>query len=191
MSKQFVVVHDPENTYYEGSLVDPQRANQLRSRGVVLLPVDPELFKVSAAGGYFRRSWGAGWPLDAPHPVISAQLLIYCAPQYPQVHWVARLGLTEEATASGQDKYLDAQGSLRMVCDSSQRTPYNAKLSPQDPPVDVGSLVKTPQAEGGGWVVGGRARVQCATEGHYGFGLYGHAPGLRVLWAAISATGER
>ena len=189
--KQFIVVEDPKGTFYEGSIVDSRRAAQLEAQGVTLLPVMPEMFELSGVGGYFRRSWGAGFPLDTPHPVMAAPMMLYCDPEHPGLHWRARIEPSEARAlvmASGDGLY-NGQGGLRIAADSGQRTPHSSRLMPVGPNVDVTKLGK-PDARGG-WTVGGRATIQCASAGHYGFALYGNALGLRVLWAAMSVTTDK
>ncbi len=183
---QYIVIEDPENQYFEGSLVEAQRAAQLEARGVALLPVVPDLFKKSAAGGFFKRAWGSGWPLDALHPKMTAQTTLFCDPYHKSLHWKARLVATDEFLALPAAQ---RQGQLQIVADTGQRTPYNASVVPVDKPVIIREL-GAPDANKS-WVVGGRATIACQVEGHYGFAIYGHAPGLRVLWTAVSVTLEK
>ncbi len=183
--QNYIVVEDPENQYFEGSLVEAQRAEQLQQRGVAVLPVVPDLFKKSGAGGFFKRAWGSGWPLDALYPKMTAQMALFCDPIYKQMNWRARLVASPEFLAMDP---VSRQGQLQLVADTSQRTPFNASCVPIDRPVVIREL-GAPDARGG-WVIGGRATIAVQTEGHYGFSLYGHAPGLRVLWAAVSVTQE-
>jgi hypothetical protein len=154
---------------------------------VALLPVVPELFRLSGAGGYFRRGWGAGWPLDGVHPVMSAQMVLFCDRDRTLLHWCARLAQTEESEAR-RLAGTRPQGQLRLAADTSQRTPHALKLTPQGPPVDVSQL-GAPDARGG-WLIQGKSTLACPGEGHYGLALYGYAPGLRVLWAAVTVTGQ-
>ncbi len=96
-AKQYIVVEDPENSYWEGALVDEQRAGQLRARGVALLPCLPDMFRRSGVGGYARRAWGAGWPLDSAVPRMVAPLTVYLAPEAgTHVYWLARLVCDQE-----------------------------------------------------------------------------------------------
>jgi hypothetical protein len=175
-----IVVEDPKGEYYEGSLVTEQRAAQLRARGVAMLPVDPQLFKLSGAGGYFKRSWGAGWPLDTPYPVMAAKMILYCDQTHLQLHWLARLAPQEDGKNLGA-----AHGALRLAADTGQRA-NNMKLTPVGMPVDV-RLLGEPD-ERGGWTVGGLSRIATPGDGHYGLALYGNAPGLTLLWAAVTNT---
>lgn len=181
----YVVIEDPEGRYYEGSLVEQSRAAQLTARGVAVLPLSGALMKISGAGGYVKRAWGAGWPLDTLHPVMAAQVLLYVDPTCSRVHWLARL-VPSEASEQRAKEGVPPQGSLRIAADSSQRSPNAARLVPQDPTLDASRLGR-PDARGG-WTVGGKAALSCPVPGPAGFALYGHAPGLRVLWAAVSST---
>lgn len=188
----YIVIEDPENQYYEGSLIEAQKAAQLEARGVITLPVMPELFKKSAAGGFFKRAWGSGWPLDALHPKMTSQMTLFCDPVHNCLHWKAKLVPTDEFLALPAAQ---RQGQLQIVADTGQRTPYNASVVPIDRPVLIRELgARSPAsttAASTSWVVGGRATIACQVEGHYGFAIYGHAPGLRVLWAAVSVTLEK
>lgn len=187
--QHYIVIEDPENQYYEGSLVDPQTAIQLKARGVAVLPCEPNLFKLSGAGGYFKRAWGAGWPLDSMHPKMSAQTALFCDTQHRALHWAARLAPTSDEVRELIGTPNGPVGTLRLAADTSQRTPNHAKLLPNGVAVDVRNLGK-PDARGG-WVVRGKATVSVMTEGVFGFALYGNAPGLRVLWCAVTTTQER
>lgn len=184
MHRNFIVVEDPESRYYEGSLVSPQKAAQLVTRGVTLLPVAPELFALSGVGGYMRRAWGAGWPLDSNVPMMTSKLALYCDKEHTALHWCARLVVSEEQEKRNDGKAM--QGILRIASDSSQRNPQGSKLSGVGAPIDISKL-GAPDARGG-WTIAGEAVMSTPGEGHYGFALYGMAPGLRVLWAAVSCT---
>ena len=191
----WVVVYDETGDYLEGSVVDAARAHQLAARKVALLPFSPDLAKRSGVGGYMRRGWGAGYPLDPRLPRMSCPLAIYGAPGYEEVHWRARLvaddAFVEELRAhfevpEGQDApaWLPIEGLLRLAPDSSQATPLVAGAQRVASPVNVREMGR-PDARGG-WTVGGEVLVRFPQEGIYGFGLYGSAPGLRVAWAAMS-----
>jgi hypothetical protein len=179
-----IVVEDPEGQYFEGSLVDRQKAAQLEARGVALMPVDPRLFQNSAVGGYFKRAWGSGLPLDSLFPRVQAPMILYCDPQYPVLHWRTRVVASEEFLELDREC---RTGGLHIATDTSQRTPFSAT---------VGGVTSTLVRELGapdhdhGWVIGGTAVLTCGHAGHVGLCLYGHAPGLRVLWAAVSTTQE-
>jgi hypothetical protein len=191
----WVVVEDATADYLEGSVVDATRAHQLSSRGVALLPFSPDLAKRSGVGGYMRRGWGAGYPLDAHIARMHCPLATYGTPGYEEVHWRARLVADEAHVAElrrhfevpeGQDapRWTPIDGLLRLAPDSSQATPLLARAERVDSPVNMREL-GAPDARGG-WTVGGELLVRFPQEGVYGFGVYGSAPGLRVAWAAMS-----
>ena len=73
-SEYGVVVDDPSGQYWEGALVKGREGHILRSRGVIVLPVDPRMFRFSGIGGYMKRSWGAGFPLTNVVPALNCPL---------------------------------------------------------------------------------------------------------------------
>lgn len=185
-----VVVWDPEGEYWPGALLKAPDLNQagqvvtgagladaLAARGVVLLPVVPKLFRLSGVGGYAKREWGAGWPMSIGVPRNISPLTMYCTTDYGELHWVARL--------MGEGS---CEGSLKLVSDASQPNPLRAGLTYDGVMSQVDLRNLGPADKHGGWVVGGRARVKFASDGHYGFGLYGAASSLRVVWAAVSLS---
>ena len=177
MFNRYIVIDDPELQYYDGALVERARAEQLRTRGCSVLPVDPDLFRQSGVGGYFRRAWGSGWPLDGTHPTMHAPMTLFCAERHVLLHWCARLVRDTVDLTTGQ---------LRIAGDPSQHMAGRlAGITPVDKPIDIKLLG---DAKRGGWVVGGTAKLTVGAEGHYGVALYGYAPGLAVLWAACTAT---
>lgn len=184
-NEMFIVVEDPEGQYFEGSLVERQLSVQLQSRGVDLLPVNPELFRQSGAGGFFKRAWGAGWPLDALYPRTNAPMVLYCDALHKVLTWKARLTATPEFLAQPEDQRI---GQLQILADVGQISPFHVSLTETGPGVQI-KLLGAPDHHGG-WTVGGQGTVTCRTEGHAGFALYGYAPGLRVLWSAVTLTEE-
>lgn len=182
-NKTWIVVWDPEAEYWSGGLVDLVKAHQLAQRGVVLLPVEPPLFKLSGVGGYHYRAWGGGYPLDNPMPRMTCPLSMYCSREYPVFHWKARL----VAEPNVADDVASFEGALRLQSDIGQVNPLKVGLMPlakADPLFDMRQIGKADQY--GGWTIGGKATAQVPQDGIYGFGLYGGAPGLRVVWAAVS-----
>jgi hypothetical protein len=173
---QHVVVYDPKNEFWEGGVVTSIRAAQLRERGVVTLPVIPDLFRASGVGGYAKRSWGGGLPLDARVPTMVAPLTLYCTPEFRGLTWRARLVPEHDGPYDGM---------VRFASDSGQRSPLRGSYSALDDRFTT--LRDLPQADAeGGWVVGGEGVVGVGSEGHYGYSLYACAPGLRVVWVAAS-----
>ena len=183
MHKHHVVVDDPTGQYYEGSLVEPVRAEQLRTKGTALLPVDPNLFLSSGVGGYFRRGWGSGWPFVGAHPMMHAPLLLLCDERHTWLHWCARLVRSDAGPIQ--------PGQLRIAADPGQHTAGRiAKLRIEGLPIDVQKLGPVDPARGG-WVVGGTAALTIGAEGHYGFSLWGYAPGMSVVWVAASVVAPK
>jgi len=172
-----IVVYDPADEYWEGSLVEDNRAAQLEARGVVLLPVEASLFKLSGVGAYHRRAWGAGYPLSNATPRMNCPLTIFVVPECHSLHWVARL-------VPDPHLAVDPTGTLRIVIDSDQPGGSLGGFSMVDPGVDCSKL--GPPDNDGGWQIGGKACIYPSHAGHAGLALYGSAPGLRVAWAAVS-----
>lgn len=72
-----IVVWDPKGDYWEGSLVDDATARIVQTRGGAVLPTTPEHFKRSGCGGFFKRAWGAGWPLDYAAPKLCCPMVLF------------------------------------------------------------------------------------------------------------------
>jgi len=185
LKPQHIVVVDPENEYWEGALVDDARAHQLRQRGVVMLPCVAELFRFSGVAGFAKRAWGAGWPLDTLHPTIVAPLTLYCPRAVRKVHWCARL-VVDPDVAERLRQGEKLAGMIRFASDRGQQTPFYTGISSDQKPILAEEL--PPPDEGNGWILSGTGTVNVPQEGHYGFGLYGTAPGARVVWVAASMT---
>jgi hypothetical protein len=179
----YVVVWDPAGTYWEGALVDAQKARVLSAapHHVVLLPVIPDLFMASSVGGFSKRAWGAGVPLSTHAPRFVAPLTLFMDPKIRGMVWRARLvpDLGERPA-----RYV---GILRFAADTGQRMPNKAMYRElTDHPVALEKLGE-PDADGG-WTVGGEGVATAPSEGHYGFSIYAAAPGLRVVWVAASTV---
>jgi hypothetical protein len=145
------------------------------------------LFKRSGVGGYMRRGWGAGWPLDHSAPRLFCPLSLWLTPTHRNVHWIARLLPDPRRAADAKATGLaDLLGFLRVAADSTQSAVHHAAVAATAQPVDARTLGKTDAR--GGWTVGGDARISPALDGLYGFSLYGTMPGVRVAWAALSVT---
>lgn len=179
-TKQSIVVWDPTGDYWEGALVAPQRAEVIRSQGGCVLPAAPELFRLSGVGGFTKRSWGSGWPLNFLHPQLACPLTVLLTEGYRGVHWAIRL-VDDGSREPGQ-----IQGTLRLSSDTSQSYALKASLTPIGSPI-LGANLGKPD-EYGGWTLTGRATVHPPQMGHHGFALYGTMPGCRVAWAALSVV---
>lgn len=181
MTDHFIVVDDPTGEFWSGSLVDSNRNRILEARGVATLPVLPQLAKLSGVGGYAKREWGAGFPLDFAIPKMCCPLTMFCTRDYHNVTWVARLSREPETPPRTV-----FDGTIRMSADSGQASPFNIGLTTDEKPHAMRELGKSDNKNG--WTIKGRARIQVPQDGHYGFALYGAAPGLRVVWAAVSLS---
>ena len=91
MSAHVVVVFDPEGIEPEGELLTGHKADVAKARGVVTLLVVPELMRRSAFGGWSTRSYGRGWQYDPAKGTRGCPLMLHVSPEFPLVHWVARL----------------------------------------------------------------------------------------------------
>lgn len=181
-----VVVWDPKGEFWEGSLVEERVARVLQERGVAMLPVVPELLRRAGVGGFHKRAWGSGWPLDFMAPRLVCPLTMFLSTALRTLHWVARLVPDDAHRQPASEGKTFTQGSVRLVGDSGQDHARMTTIANTTPAVDGAKLGKL-DAEGG-WTVGGDAEVNPSSDGFYGFGLYGTMPGVRVVWAAVSLT---
>lgn len=187
---QHVVVWDPEGDYWEGGVVDFTLARRLRTRGVVTLPVVPDMFKWSGVGGWAKRAWGAGIPLDSHAPRLVGPLTLFCIPDVRGLTWAARLVPDVREDGGRVDKGRKPEGMVRFSADSGQRVPIQSAYNEVDERAVLVRDFAEPDAHGG-WTVGGAGHVSIGTEGHYGYALYATAPGLRVAWVAASTSPMR
>jgi hypothetical protein len=175
-----IVVEDLTGDFWEGAIVDAAQAAILASHGVTLLPVDPTLFHLSAVGGYFKRAWGAGWPLPS-HPGLVCPMLMFVTQRHQMIRWAARL--VRNVDAEKTDRFT---GQIRITPDTTQALAQRPGFAAdeREPAFDL-SMLGAERPEGG-WIVRGSARVFSPNDGYLGLGLYGAGPGLRVAWAAVS-----
>jgi len=182
----YIVVEDPQGTWWEGAIVDEGRQRQLEARGVVLLPCIPDLFRRSGVGGFHKRAWGAGFPIDPIKPAIVAPLVLYCTQHFNALHWAARVALDEahlEKVKNGDKAVFDG-AFIRFIGDSSQANPNKCTVAPNVianmSELDDRTLVDD------GFILRGSSIASFSSDGHYGFALYGTARGLRIVWAAAT-----
>lgn len=185
-----VVIWDPTGEYWEGSLVDDRMERVLVERGVVALPVDQESMRRNGVGGYAKRSWGAGWPLDFASPRLSCPLTVFVREGASRVDWALRLVPDERVAGAAKEGNAQLQGTLRIVGDPGQDHARVATLSLSEQPID-GAAMRRPLDADGGWTFRGGGGVRPGSDGFYGFGLYGLMPGARAAWAALSFTTAR
>lgn len=187
---QHVVVWDPEGDYWEGAVVESSVAARLGNRGVITLPVVPDHFKWSGVAGWAKRAWGAGLPLDSLVPAMAAPLTLYCHPEARGLTWAARLVPDVRADGQGPARRRAGEGMIRFTSDTGQRTVGKGQYSEVEERAVLVRDFHEPD-NNGGWTIRGRGHVSIGSEGHYGYSLYGTAPGLRVVWVAASLVPMR
>jgi hypothetical protein len=181
-----VVVWDPDEKYWEGSLVDHPVATIIRGRGGVALPVDPSLFQISGNGGFFKRAWGAGWPCDHQTPRHFCPLSIFVMKDHKIVHWAARLVPDERFADAAKSGPPDDPGTITLMAMTPRANTFQAPLTPRTNAKRIRDL--GPCDANGGWTIEGNAFANIAFDGHHSFALYGTGSGVRVAWAAITAV---
>lgn len=177
MSKEHVVVWDPEGNFRDGEIIEATREPKLAAEGAVMLPIDSALLRRSGAGGWVKRSWGQGVV-----PVNNRRFcpIVINVPSSLQgeLNWKARLIATGE---------IAPRGTLSLSCDSSQPGVSTAAgVSQTGGPVQLQKLI-TPQSRFyDGWIVGGQLRLSCAQGGFVGLSFYSVCSGVKILWLAVS-----
>jgi hypothetical protein len=187
-----IVVWDPEGEWWEGGIIPEQeQARELTRRGVVLLPVMPELLRVASNAGYYKRSWGRGVSLTTGGMQPLCPLSIYALHDVHYLHWVARLVPTPSTDVDAEGKPKRIRGMFSIVPDGTQRGALAAGLMGAER--DRVQLERLPEMDRwGGWTVGGAARIQQMLDTQVGVtfhgGALGQGPQLRVAWAAVTQT---
>jgi len=186
VDRDFVVVADPDGEFWEGSLVDAQRAAVVNARGGAALPCDPRLFKKSGVGGFAKRAWGAGWPLDYQTPTMCCPLTIWVELTHKRIYWAARLVPKELKLEAAKAGTLFTTGFVRLIGMQSQHHGWQSPVqaSKETQPVSFDALGKPD--ERCGWTVGGEGTIHPQGAGFYDFALYGMMPDVRVVWLAAS-----
>lgn len=193
--EKWIVVEDMTGEFWEGSLVDENLKRKLTGRRMAMLPVMPSLFTASGVGGFHKRSWGSGWPLDAASPKFFSPLTIFCTRDLNSMHWAAKLVLSPAGRARLEANADTALiGSLQLAPDSGQHNANRIGLAPKGDGsasfIAARSLkLADMNDDDSSFYVGGEMVVSVPTNGHYGVALYGHMPDVRVAWAAVSQVG--
>lgn len=178
----FIVVDDPSGNWWEGSLVeDEARMRVLEGEGISLLPVMPMLMRQSGVGGFFKRAWGSGIDLSNQNPQVIAPMILYVDPLVTTINWLVRL--MPDPKIQGIRKF---NGILRLMHDPGQPHAPIGGLSGARTKVELTEL-PAPDARGG-WTIRGEYDIRPHAAGHIGLAIFGTAPGLRVIWSAVSAS---
>jgi hypothetical protein len=188
--KNHIVIVDPLNEYWEGAIIETELAMALRGRGVVTLPIAAELVTRSAVGGYFKRGWGAGWPLSSPVPRMVCPMVLYVVRDdgFRNLNWVARLVPESEdmlrALRNGDTKL---SGTIRLAGDSGQPGASSGGFGGRpDTCVEMNKL-QAMDAEGG-WTLYGGGTINPLRDGMFACALYGNVIGTRIAWSAVTQS---
>lgn len=184
----FIVLDDPKGEYWDGALVDEAMAKRLAGRGCCVFPSEPELHRKNAVCGFFKRSWGAGWPLDPTLPKAVCPTMLYVVPGFTFLHWRARIQLDAALLGDRLTDVPPLEGSLRLVNDTAQACTVGGGMSAVGDTVVYLSKLGQPD-ERGGYTIGGSARLNTVMENYHGFALYGVGRGVRVVWCAVGQSG--
>lgn len=176
MSESAVVVFDPLGTEPEGEILSGNRIAVARSRGAVLLPIDVQLLRSGALGGYAKRAYGRGWSYDRHRPGRGCPMVLFASPAYPLIHWAVRLAQDPEGGR--------LEGHLRVAVDTAQAGARASGLTTDAGPLNVPTLGDPD--EHGGWTWMGESKVTIPGEGLLGLQLFGALGGARVAWWAVS-----
>jgi hypothetical protein len=173
-----VVVHDPEGVEAEGEILEGQRAEVARSRGIAVLPVVPALLRRNAFAGWARRAYGRGWRYDAARGSRGCPLTLHVAADHPTIHWTARI-VRDETLG-------EPSGTLRFATDTAQISSSATGIINEENPPNLATL-GAPDAHGG-WTISGRAQANVPGDTFLAFQLFGQLAGARVAWFAASQT---
>lgn len=190
MNEYEVVVHDPSGKYWDGSLVLAASSGMLRSEGGITLPIDAKQVTQGGASGWYKRAWGAGWPLDYPTPQLACRMLLSVPQGESTVHWAAMLlagQAVQDMVAEPNKLSMLGNGTVSFTSDQ-QPSLLTATYSPNSQPVSLKGLEKELRAGKGTCIVRGFGSVRAERAGVHGFAIFGSMPGMRVAWAAASSA---
>lgn len=187
-----VVVEDPEGQYWEGALVSAENdAPLIRRRGGITLPIEQDLVAYSAVGGYFRRSWGSGWPLGTAVPRRCCPMMLYIGPVNTEmlrsIHCAVRIVPDSDQVLRECAEKGGLPGNLRLSTDTGQPGVFGGGFGATERTCAVFTQLGKPDSQGG-WNLYLAGTVNAPANSLVGYCLYGAAPGLRVAWAAISQS---
>lgn len=176
MSTKAVVVWDPSGEMPDGSVLEGNEIAGARDRGVVLLPVHPEVLARGGAAGWAKRCYGRGWRYPAAVSSPGCPLVLQVTPGYAGIYWAARV--IPDAVGAAPT------GQLRLAGDQAQIGVGTFGLSLQDGPMQV-ERSGVPDKQGG-IILAGKCRTSISSDLVFGLQLYGYLANARVLWLAAS-----
>lgn len=175
-----VVLFDPSGKIPEGEIVDARRLEVARAMRVETLPLDLDMLRATALGGYAKRSYGSGWRFDARRPGRGCPLVVYATQRMPTLVWTIRL-----VPAEGDGEVAEPRsGQLRVAVDTGQLGAMAATLRPETDSLNLSALGDPD--EDGGWYCRGRGTMTMQGDSLVGLMIYGMASGVRVSWWAAS-----
>jgi hypothetical protein len=193
MPKAHIIVSSrPEN---EGEVVLEKQLVDIRAAdGIELLPVDLDLLSRSPIGGYFRRSYGEGLVLDSNLPKRFVGATLFLSQYCQMIYWKAEIVAMQDVALRIRERAgnaLELEGSLTLIADTAQHTPFGHVGLKAPSPFDFRQLQRqkleveksmTPYT----WVIGGQAPIYVPQDGIYGLALYGRAMSFRLNWFAVT-----
>jgi hypothetical protein len=183
MNDMSIVVWDPTGRHHEGELIGRQQAVLLANKGIAMLPIDPSLLRRSGAGGWIKRSWGAGAEPLSSRRFCLVTICISASASAKALYWKARLVRIAEP-ANGQEASTP-RGTLTLSADSSQPgISSTVGVGQESPPVHLHMLGAADKYNG--WTVGGKLRLNASREGFLGLSFFSVASGVKVRWLAVS-----
>jgi hypothetical protein len=174
--KDFVVIHDPVGKLPEGKVLTGNAVAVAKSRGVVILPVEPDLIPRSAFAGWAKRCYGDGEHFAQMQSSRGCALALHAHPDFPTLHWAARIVPFAP----------HIEGSLRIASDTAQLHSLACGIAPITSPVVLDKLGE--EDAQGGWTVYGAAKATIPGDAYIAVQLYGMMTGARVAWFAISQS---
>jgi hypothetical protein len=174
--KKTIVLWDHAGTYLEGDLIEhPTHARVAECRGAALLPVETDLLKRHAVGGYMRRGHGQGLVLSAHAHAMFSSMALFVVKTQGRVHWAARLKSTGGTPS----------GIMRLVSDGTQTLVQSGGLGPSTTNLVELKDLGAPDKDGG-WNIGGSCPIHVMAEGMMSLALYGSGQGVALEWSAVT-----
>lgn len=183
MNRPYIVVWDPAANFGIGimpGMILSDHTNTYaaaRRRGVVMLPVHPELVRESSAGLVDFRAFGAGALFEQNRLEHGCPLLLLARPAATYVHWAVRIAAPREPMS----------GTLRIALNADQPLSLRGGITPLVIAPPLADLKMADQHAG--HTIGGVSSLSVG-EGYVGLCLHAIATGCRVLWVAAALSND-